>query len=65
MPLSHNKSDNKPCDGQLVWGKTAHGDVRRECPMCGYREEWPKKGRMWNGMPRNERPGDTAWVDGQ
>jgi len=67
VPLSHNKPDGRPCDGQLTWGRAADGEIRRECALCGYREYWANKGRQWVAVTRSssDKPGDTSWVDGK
>lgn len=64
---SHNKPDSAtPCDGALDWGKSPAQQIRRECPLCGYREVWDHKGRKWSSRPRNEHPGQDGqfgpWV---
>lgn len=69
MPSSHNKPDGTPCDGILVWGKNtsklrANSLIRRECPVCGFRQQYNPSMAQWLDHARNSEPGTGRWVNG-
>lgn len=72
MPSSHTKPSGgailTPCEGVFQWGKTsfqmAKAEIRRECPVCGCRQAWNKRGQAWHSVEPNSHPGTGNWVDG-
>lgn len=70
MPSQHNNpKSGQVCAGGLVWGRSHSGEIRRECPVCGYREAWQNKVREWHSRDPNPHPGSSedggsTWVDG-
>jgi hypothetical protein len=59
---THNKLDGSPCDGVLYWSKdtlkiTSKTVVRRECPLCGFRQRFNPKMQQWLEDDRNLQPG--------
>jgi len=69
MP-THSKADGSPCAGVLVWGKdtpkvTQKTVIRRECPLCGFRQRFNPKMQQWLEDERNPQPGTGRWVEGR
>lgn len=70
LPVTtHNKADGTPCTGVMVWGKdtlrlTQKTVVRRECPVCGFRQRFNPKMQQWLEDERNSQPGTGRWVTG-
>lgn len=69
MP-THSKADGSACDGVLVWGKdtakiTPRTVIRRECPVCGFRQRFNPKMQQWLEDERNPQPGSGHYVHGR
>ena len=49
------------CPGQFQWAKlhpySGKPEIRRECPVCGCRQRWNEKGKVWVGDDPNPSPG--------
>ena len=50
------------CPGQFAWGKvygfrSSEGEIRRECPVCGCRQVWHPKNKVWIAHEPNPHPG--------
>lgn len=49
------------CPGQFKWAKlhpySGKPEIRRECPVCGCRQRWVEKSRVWAGDDPNPQPG--------
>lgn len=69
MP-THSKADGSACDGVLIWGKdtlklTTKTIIRRECPLCGFRQRFNPQMQQWLEDERNPKPGTGHWVEGR
>jgi len=49
------------CPGQFQWVKlysaSGKSEIRRECPLCGCRQFWHRKGKIWHSADPNSQPG--------
>ena len=64
----HRKADGSPCDGVFRWGKdtlwlSARTTIRRECPLCGFRQKFNPRMKQWLSHGHNPRPGAGRWAE--